>query len=100
MNVYINAIELSHPSGTHEHITHVWWSETSKTYQPGQKHMTVQQAVDWLGKPDNTAQVYNPTTGGTVAVNVVPKHPAGGYLRTSPDDTKRDNLLSLPRGRR
>ena len=39
-------------------------------------------------------------TGGTVAVNVVPKYPVGGYLRTSPDNTKKDNLLSLPRGQR
>jgi len=65
LNIYITAIELSHPHGTHEHITHICWGETSKTYQPGQKHMTLQQGVDWFGKPGDTAQVYNPTTGGT-----------------------------------
>ena len=102
MNIYITAIELSHPHGTHEHITHVWWSETSKTYQDGQECMTVLEAIDWLNTPGtgNTAQVYNPVTGGTVAVNVVPKFPAGGYLRTSPDNTEKDNLLSLPPGQR
>lgn len=100
MNIYITAIELSHPSGTHEHITYVWWSETSPTYQPGQKFMTVAQAIEWLSSPGNTAKVYNPVTGGTVAVTVVPKYPAGGYLKTSPDNTTKDNLLSLPFGRR
>ena len=100
MNIYITAIELSHSSGTHEHITHVWWSETSPTYQQGQKFMTVLQAIEWLIRLGNTTKGYNPVTGGTIAVNIVPKYPAGGYLRTTPDNTKRDNLLSLPFGRR
>lgn len=100
MDIYITAIELSHPNGTHEHITHVWWSERSKTYQQCPKFMTALQAIEWLGIPGNTATVYNPVAGGTVAVNVVPKYPAGGYFRTSPDNTKSDNLLSLPPGQR
>lgn len=96
-SIYITAIRLTHPSGNHEHITHVWYNETSQRYQAGHANMTVLQAIEQLGRPGNSAKVYNPNTGGTVLVNVVPKYPAGGYLRTNPDNTTADNLLSLPR---
>lgn len=45
------------PRAHHEHITHVWWSETSPTYPQGQKVMTVLQAIEWLSTPGNTAKV-------------------------------------------
>jgi Protein of unknown function (DUF3892) len=95
-NIYITAIRLSIPNGSHEHISRVWYSETSKQYQQGHQNKTVQEAIDFLGNSFNSAKVYNPRTGGTVDVNVVRTH-SGSYLRTSPDNTTADNLLSLPR---
>lgn len=95
-SIYITAIRLTSASGSHEHISHVWYSETSRQYQQGHAQATVQEMVDYLSNTANSARVYNPRTGGTVDVNVVPAR-SGSYLRTSPDDTKADNLLSLPR---
>jgi len=95
-NIYITAIRLTLPNGSHEHISHIWCSETSKQYQQGHAQKTIQEAVDFLGNSSNSAKVYNPRTGGTVDVNVVRTH-SGAYLRTSPDNTTADNLLSLPR---
>lgn len=93
--VFITAIRLSENGETHESISHVWYSEVSKEFADGQARKTVADAVSLIETNQWAAKVYNPSEKQTVDVIVVRASPK--HLRTCPDRTRRDNLLSLPR---
>lgn len=91
--VFITAIELSAGGYSHEHIIRVWWEQSGKSGD-----MDIATAVGWL-KQGNKAYVQ----GGGAIVEVKVVEPGGGrppYIRTAPDHTGKDNLLSLPRRRK
>jgi hypothetical protein len=88
--VYITAIEVSQKPPKFEHITKVKF--LNPTGDTGT--CTTAKMVEHLGKNDNVS-VGGPD--GPAKVRVV--RPTGGgtpYLRTTPDGTTADNLLSLP----
>jgi Protein of unknown function (DUF3892) len=88
--VYITAIEVSEKPPKFEHITKVKFlnpSGTTGTY-------TTAKMVEHLAKNDNVS-VGGPNGPAKVRV-VQPKGGGDPYLRTTPDGTTADNLLSLP----
>ena len=89
--IRITAIRTS-PSGSMEtsHITHVRWVNPTTELTRDQPR---QHVADWIDKGGD-AYVQNGSD-----VSRVVTYPLNGkkFLRTTPDNTTRDNLLSLPR---
>lgn len=85
--LYITAVRTS---GASPRITTVKWlnGDNGRTGQSSTETM-----VEWLGKPNNEAQVGG--EDGPSWVGVVKADPP--YLRTFADNEWNDNLLALPR---
>lgn len=90
--IRITAIRMSPPSSSDTtHITHVRWTNPDSG-ATGDTHRTV--VADWIDDENGYAYVQagsHKSKVTTFRMNGVK------YLRTTPDSTKRDNLLSLPR---
>lgn len=87
--IVITHIRLSQNNGGHEHITHVWWKNTT-TGQTGD--MSKSDMVNWLNQGNH---IYVTDGHKTSEVGVVNASPP--YLRTHADGYWNDNLLALPR---
>ncbi|GMU11343.1 DUF3892 domain-containing protein [Corallococcus caeni] len=86
--VYITHIRLS--GGTSiQHIERVRWFDPAANKSD---HCSRQDMVDWIEQKKGDARVKGPY--GDVAVTVVRAVPP--YLKTKPNNTHEDNLLSLP----
>ena len=89
--LYITAVRLGGGRSLH-HITHVKWlsPDDGKSNQ-----MTVAQTIAWM-ENNPTTSVKVAGVDGPALVRIV--RPQGGtpYIRTSPDNSPTDNLLSLP----
>jgi len=88
--VYVTAIKMTSSGAFPEHITHVQWLDSSSGTSGT---MSTAQTVEWLAE-GNAAHVAS--EAGPAPVRVV-KVGRGAHLRTSPDGSRADNLLSLPR---
>jgi hypothetical protein len=89
--VYITGIQLVSGGTRPEHISNVMWlnGDTGKADRCSTARMI--QFIDQR----NLVQVGGPN--GPVAVRVARPTNGAPYLRTTPDNTTRDNLLELPR---
>lgn len=87
--IYITNIRLSGGT-TLQHIEMLRWLNPA-TNKTGDS--TRQTMVDWIDKEGGDARVRGPD--GDVAVTVV--HVKPPYIKTKPNKTHEDNLLSLPK---
>ena len=94
--IYITAIRLSQTNATHEHITHIWFSTSMPTYSASDSPMTIDQIVAWLSLPGNVARVMSLVDFSSSEVEVVRRPNKPSFIKTQPDKSLRDNLLSLP----
>lgn len=85
----IEAVHLERGT-TLQHISSFRWRNTS-TDNTGETSRA--GMVDWIENKNGKAYVAN----GTQAVQVTVVHSDPPYLRSQPDETTNDNLLSLPR---
>jgi copper oxidase (laccase) domain-containing protein len=99
----IVAIETQ-PSGSKhlEHITKLYWIETTRAGVHGvgsEKWSTRAQMYEFVKNNPNIA--YAISRNDNRWAYLEPVHGAGvNYVRTRPDSTRTDNLLSLPRRKR
>lgn len=89
--IYITEVRMSSGGTRSEHIEAVRW--VSRT-TPEEGESTIREMVDWIGNRKGFAHVKD-AKGDDVEVHVVHANPP--YIRTDPDGTTEDNLLSLPR---
>ncbi|MDR3600542.1 MAG: DUF3892 domain-containing protein [Desulfosporosinus sp.] len=89
MKYKITKVRLQTNGSKEEHITHVLISDSTATGT----ELTVSAVVESIKSND-----YYYTTGGGETATVEAVYPKGRdpYIRTKPDDTIKDNLLSLP----
>ncbi len=91
--VLITHVRLSENGYAPEHIIRVRWKDSANGTKPDGE-MDLETTIGWLDK-GNRAFV---TDGrNTVEVTVVRPSVGRPYIKTRPDQTTRDNLLSLPR---
>ncbi|MGN7986137.1 DUF3892 domain-containing protein [Pedobacter sp. 22226] len=78
-------------NSTHEHITEIGYRESA--LRP-KVTISVEEAIKRVDA--NAFEFYVSTSQGTAYVKV--ERPSGrrAYIRTEPDETKKDNLLNLP----
>ncbi|MFE6868802.1 DUF3892 domain-containing protein [Kitasatospora sp. NPDC057692] len=93
MAIQITAVRLSPGGTTHEHITHLWWTnETSGSTGSS----TRVQLVDWIENKSGRAYTSD-AAGRRAEVFVVTPAQGEKYLRTRADGVWTNNLLALPR---
>ncbi|MET8978964.1 DUF3892 domain-containing protein [Streptomyces sp. NPDC004539] len=93
MAIQITAVRLSTGGTTHEHITHLWWTNQASS-ETG--HSTRAQLVDWIENQGGKAYTSD-RTGHRTEVAVVTPARGEKYLRTRADGVWTNNLLALPR---
>jgi hypothetical protein len=91
MSKEVVGIRLSAGGYRHEHITHVWWTETG---QSGSTPWTTEQMVRWI-ESGGSAYVSNGTKAAPIRVRT--SDAGRKYLQTLADGIWSNNLLSLPR---
>ncbi|MFD0257494.1 DUF3892 domain-containing protein [Kitasatospora indigofera] len=93
MAIQITAVRLSPGGTTHEHITHLWWTDqaSGKT-----DHSTRATIVDWIENQSGKAHTSD-AAGHRAEVAVVTPARGDKYLRTHADGVWTNNLLALPR---
>ncbi|QXV63618.1 DUF3892 domain-containing protein [Mucilaginibacter sp. 21P] len=86
----VTHIRLSSGGTTTEHITNVKsTSDGGSTYEE-----TVAEVIKYL---KNGSSYYVSVSGSRAEVTYVKKLNGTEYIKTKPDNTEKDNLLSLPR---
>ncbi|MFE9776490.1 DUF3892 domain-containing protein [Streptomyces sp. NPDC005931] len=93
MAIQITAVRLSTGGTTHEHITHLWWTEQASG-KTGDN--TRAQIVDWIENQAGKAYTSD-RAGHRTEVAVVTPARGEKYLRTRADGVWTNNLLALPR---
>lgn len=83
-------ITKPHPTSSHEHITHIGYDES--IYRP-RVIITVSDAIKRIDA--NPKEFYVSTPQGTAYVEVVRPIGRNPYIKSIPDRTQKDNLLSL-----
>lgn len=73
---------------THEHITHIGYAGNPRVI------ITVNDVIERI--ETNVSQFYVSTSSGTANVEVVRIPGRRPFIKTIPDHTQKDNLLSLP----
>ncbi|MCX4539047.1 DUF3892 domain-containing protein [Streptomyces sp. NBC_01669] len=93
MAIQITAVRLSADGATHEHITHLWW--TNQAFG-NVGDSTRAQIVAWI--EDQAGKAYTSDRAGhRTEVAVVTPTRGEKYLRTRADGVWTNNLLALPR---
>ena len=85
----VTAIRMSGGIDLH-HVTDYFWSENNQ-------EIGHPKAGAVLGLKSGLYSLFTKAGGSEAEVTVVPDSKHGDYLRSSPDNSKSDNLLSLPR---
>ncbi|MFF0482166.1 DUF3892 domain-containing protein [Streptomyces sp. NPDC004435] len=93
MAIQITAVRLTAGGTTHEHITHLWW--TNQTSGEA-SNSTRAQIVDWIENQAGKAYTSD-AAGHRTEVAVVTPARGEKYLRTHADGVWTNNLLALHR---
>ncbi|WP_406364407.1 DUF3892 domain-containing protein [Streptomyces sp. NBC_00645] len=93
MAIQITAVRLSPGGTTHEHISHLWWTEQGSG-KTGDN--TRARIVDWIENQAGKAYTSD-RAGNRTEVAVVTPTRGAKYLRTHADGVWTNNLLALPR---
>jgi hypothetical protein len=91
--VLITHIRLAENGFAPEHIIRVRWEDTNNTAKPTGE-MDIPTTISWLEQGNHA---YVSVGRDTAEVTVVRPSSGRPYIKTRPDHTTRDNLLSLPR---
>ncbi|MFF0571453.1 DUF3892 domain-containing protein [Streptomyces sp. NPDC004041] len=92
MAIQITAVRLTVGGTTHEHITHLWWTNQASG---NSGNNTRAQLVDWID--NQSGEAYTDAAGHRTKVVVVTPTRGEKYLRTHADGLWTNNLLALPR---
>ncbi|THA81205.1 DUF3892 domain-containing protein [Streptomyces sp. A0592] len=93
MAIQITAVRLTAGGTTHEHITHLWWTNQTSG---DTGNSTRAQIVDWIENKSGKAYTSDAAGHRTEVVVVTPAR-GEKYLRTRADGVWTNNLLALPR---
>ncbi|MCX4758596.1 DUF3892 domain-containing protein [Kitasatospora purpeofusca] len=91
MAIQITAVRLSPGGATHEHITHLWWTDQASG---DTGNSTRAQLVDWIENQSGRAYTCDAAGHRTEVAVVTPAH-GEKYLRTRADGVWTNNLLAV-----